>query len=167
MISIQVVTFLIGLALIVIGIFGGGIEVKEIRIPTLPALSRALSSAVGLVLVILCLAFPQIFPSAPTATTLASTEDKAKVSDDRSKVFLGAAIQNHLITVQDVKRILRHLGKYSGPITDEVNDAYFQAVAEFQISQNIDADGLVGPVTYGKLREAWPDFFLTAKSAQQ
>jgi NAD/NADP transhydrogenase beta subunit len=58
--SMQAITFLIGLALIVVGIFGGGIEVKEIKIPTLPTISRILSSIVGLVLIAVCLAFPQL-----------------------------------------------------------------------------------------------------------
>jgi hypothetical protein len=44
--------FLIGLALIFISIVGGGIEVKEIRIPTLPKLPRAFSLLLGLGLVL-------------------------------------------------------------------------------------------------------------------
>jgi len=153
--SMQTLTFLIGLALIVVGIFGGGIEVKEIKIPTLPTLSRILSSAVGLVLIVVCLAFPQLLASPQTSPpanpAVASIDDKPK--------FLGAAIQNHIVTVRDVKKVLARVGKYSGPMNDEVNDAYFQAVAEFQTSQKIQVDGLVGPETYGKLREAWPEYF--------
>jgi uncharacterized protein YecT (DUF1311 family) len=48
---------------------------------------------------------------------------------------------------------------YVGPINNEPDDAYFQAVANFQHSRNIVQDGLVGGETYGKLREAWPGFF--------
>ncbi|QOZ66565.1 peptidoglycan-binding domain-containing protein [Bradyrhizobium arachidis] len=167
LLSPQTLTFLLGLALIVIGIFGGGIEVKEIKIPTLPTLSRALSLAVGIVLVVLCSAFPGIFPKAAVATpsnqTAAPTQTLAAlpspVPTDKPKVWLGAAIHNQIITVHEVKLVLRHVGKYSGPPNDEVNDAYFRAVVEFQLSQNVEADGYVGPITYGKLREAWPEFF--------
>jgi hypothetical protein len=155
----QAITFLIGLALIVVGIFGGGIEVKEIKIPTLPTLPRILSSMVGLVLIVVCLAFPQLLlgPQTPSSAipSVAST-------DDKSKLFLGAAIQNHIATIRDVKMILRHVGKYSGPINDEVTDQYFQSVADFQTAQKIQIDGLVGPETYAKLREAWPEFFSQA-----
>jgi hypothetical protein len=153
-ITVISVTFLIGLALIVVAIFGGGIEIREIKIPTLPVVSRTLSFLAGLVLVVLCVMFPQIFPN-----SAANPVPLQNSAEDKSKGFLGAAIQNHLMSVRDVKTVLRHLGKYTGPINDEANDAYFQAVGEFQVSQNVPADGLVGPVTYAKLREAWPEYF--------
>ena len=168
--SIQALTLLAGLALIMIGSFGGGIEVKEIKIPTLPTLSRTLCLAFGIVLLILGIAFPQLSPNPQITAASPSTqsapvarvEEKAKSpADEKPKVWLGAAIENHVITIGDVKRILRHLGKYAGPINDDVDDAYKQAVAEFQISQNLEADTYVGPNTYRKLREAWPDFFET------
>lgn len=159
--SMQAITFLIGLALIVVGIFGGGIEVKEIKIPTLPTISRILSSIVGLVLIVVCLAFPQLLVGPqPSSLALASIPPAASVPSATNKPkFLGAAIENHIVTVRDVKKVLARVGKYSGPMNDEVTDAYFQAVAEFQTSQKIQIDGLVGPETYGKLREAWPDYF--------
>jgi hypothetical protein len=159
LLSIQALTFLAGLFLIMVGSFGGGIEVRELRIPTLPTYSRALSLAFGIVLLVLGIAFPRLFPT-PQPGPGAPFGDKQKSPDAKPKGgWLGAAIENHVITVSDVKRILRHLGKYSGPINDDVDDAYKQAVAEFQISQNLDADTYVGPDTYRKLREAWPDFF--------
>jgi Putative peptidoglycan binding domain len=91
--------------------------------------------------------------------SVARVEEKAKSPEEKPKVWLGAAVENHVITISDVKRILRHLGKYSGPINDDVDDAYQKAVAEFQLSQNLKTDTYVGPDTYRKLREAWPDFF--------
>ena len=165
--STQALTLLAGLALIIIGSFGGGIEVKEIKIPTLPTFSRALSLAFGIVLLVLGIGFPQLFPNpqiaAASSTQSASSvrvEEKAKTAaDEKPKAWLGAVIENHVITISDVKRILRHLGKYSGPINDDVDDAYKQAIADFQVSQNLDADTYVGPNTYRKMREAWPDFF--------
>jgi hypothetical protein len=175
--TIATVTFFVGLALVIISIFGGGLEIKEIKIPTLSVVPRVLSFAAGTVLIIVCVWFPQSFPtgSSPVAdrpagvvagvdrtTGLASADRTPPVVHlDKSKTppFLGAAIKNNLVTVQDVKRILRHVGKYTGPIDDDPSVAYFQAVAEFQVSHSIDADGYVGPVTYAKLREAWPEFF--------
>lgn len=163
--SVASVTFLIGLALIIVGIFGGGIEVKEIKIPTLPAVSRALSFVVGIVLMAICVLFPQVLPSssANPGPELAAVAPKPSQSpvDDKSKLFLGAAIQNHLTSVRDVKTILRHLGKYAGAMNDDASEEYFKAVGDFQVSQNIPADGLVGPVTYAKLRDAWPEYFVS------
>jgi murein L,D-transpeptidase YcbB/YkuD len=40
---------------------------------------------------------------------------------------------------------------YNGQIDNTPDCAYFKAVAEFQQSRDIDADGLVGPATYKKL----------------
>ena|ERR1700733_11500656 len=54
--------FLLGLALIIIAIFGGGIEVKEIRVPTLPNLPRAFSFLLGLVLVTVSY-WPNLLPA--------------------------------------------------------------------------------------------------------
>lgn len=77
---------------------------------------------------------------------------------------LGAAIRRHLIEVQQVKEILQHLGMYGGVINNETDDAYFKAVANFQSSQNITQDGLVGGETFTKLRAAWPEYFDQKKS---
>jgi hypothetical protein len=43
-VDINTGAFFIGLALIVIGIIGGGIEIKEVKIPTLPMFPRAVLS---------------------------------------------------------------------------------------------------------------------------
>jgi hypothetical protein len=67
--SIIALTFLVGLALIVIAVLGGGIEIKEVKIPTLPTIPRAASFAVGCVLIALCFFDPGplrlLDPSAP------------------------------------------------------------------------------------------------------
>jgi hypothetical protein len=166
--TISTVTFLVGLALIVLGVFGGGIEVKEIKIPTLATVSRCLSVGVGFALIILCLWFPELFtqnqgvvakPADNTPATTATVRSSPVGPAEVAKPSLGSAIRNGLTTVREVKLALRNLGKYAGPIDDEPTTAYFQAVADFQVSQNIEIDGLVGAATYGKLREAVPQFF--------
>jgi hypothetical protein len=52
---------IVGLALIVVGVLGGGLEIKEVKIPVLPTIPRALSFAVGCVLIALCLLDPEPF----------------------------------------------------------------------------------------------------------
>jgi hypothetical protein len=149
-ITLVSVTFFVGLALVVVAIIGGGLEIKEVKIPPLPIIPRAGSFAAGAALLALCFFDPTIFPS-PNPT---NPGDQPK-----DPQFLGAAIQNHLMSVQDAKYILHHLGVYSGPIDNQPNEAYFQAVGEFQHSRNLEVDGLIGPATYAKLREAMPEFF--------
>lgn len=156
------ITFLIGLGLIVIAVLGGGIEFKDTKIPRLPFIPRIMTSAVGCVLLILCDFFPQVFPNPDAKPTPVPTPVPIHVESKEKLRPLGAAIQNGLISVRDVKFVLQGLGRYPGPVNDEADDLYFQAVGDFQISQSIDADGLVGPVTYQKLREAWPGHFKPA-----
>lgn len=59
--SIVSITFLVGLALIVIAILGGGIEVKEIKIPALGIFPRVLSFVTGIAILALCVFWPTIF----------------------------------------------------------------------------------------------------------
>jgi hypothetical protein len=149
-------TLLVGLALIVVGLIGGGIEVKEVKIPQVPMIPRTASFLVGCILLTLVIFFPQIF-APPNVSEQQSTPN---VSEQKFKPpDLGQAITHHLIQVSEVKRILQHIGLYNGAIDSEYDAPYFQAVAKFQQTQNITQDGLVGADTYIKLQEAWPEFF--------
>ena len=73
--------------------------------------------------------------------------------------FIGAAIRDHFITVRDAKNVLDHLGLHKGPINDEAGEAFRMEIVDFQMSQHIPPDGYIGPLTYAKLREAWPEYF--------
>ncbi len=98
--SIASVTFLVGLALIVIAVLGGGIEVKEIKIPPLGIVPRMLSFTTGIVLLILCVFWPGIFPGvapppapAPSAAEKAATERVAaeKAATEKAAAETAAA----------------------------------------------------------------------------
>ena|SRR5258708_7040160 len=157
--SILTLTFLVGLALIVVAIVGGGIEIKEVKIPTLPVVPRTLSFIVGCTLLAVCVLSPQILQQLSNQQSPPEPKAAEKAVITSNEPFLGAAIKNRLITVRDVKVVLRCDGKYTGPIDDQPNDSYLQAVAAFQLSRKITADGYVGPETYAKLRESWPEYF--------
>jgi hypothetical protein len=62
MISIVYLTFVVGLALIVLAIIGGGLEIKEIKVPTLPIIPRALSFVLGGTLIVVSMFYPKILP---------------------------------------------------------------------------------------------------------
>lgn len=152
--SIASITLLVGLALIVVALLGGGVEAKEIKIPQLPLIPRAASFGVGCLLVSLVLVDPALFaPLQPPETNLSANSNILPVTKPPE---LGAAIKTHLITVIEVKMVLRSLGMYDGEIDNNPDNAYFKAVANFQRSRNIAQDGLVGGETYPKLREAAP-----------
>jgi hypothetical protein len=150
------ITLLAGLLLIAIGLVGGGIEIKEVKIPPLPMVPRAASFVVGCLLIGLVFLNPSAFNIPPAAQP---SDRPGPLAKAEPKKDLGTAITNGLIQVSDVKRVLQHLGMYQGPITNEATPGYFQAVGEFQRSQNIVQDGLVGGETLGKLQQAWPEFF--------
>jgi hypothetical protein len=139
-----------------VGLLGGGIEVKEVKIPPVPIIPRAASFVVGCILLGLVLWDP--------GGALGLRNPEPEVSGPKTTPTdkgrdLGAAFTHHLIEVYDVKRVLQHIGMYTGPINNEPDDVYFLAVANFQRSRNIVQDGLVGGETFGKLREAWPEYF--------
>jgi hypothetical protein len=54
-ITLQTLTFGLGCVLLVLAIVGGGLEVKEVKIPVLPVLPRALSGMFGALLIALVL----------------------------------------------------------------------------------------------------------------
>jgi peptidoglycan hydrolase-like protein with peptidoglycan-binding domain len=153
--SIASITLVAGLALVVVGLLGGGIEVKEIKVPMLPMIPRAASFVFGCVLVGLVLFDPSLFTT-PQPPNPAPPPNTSPAPTNRRE--LGSAIPN-LLEVRDVKRILQQLGYYTGPINNEPDDAYFQAVVNFQHAKNIKQDGLVGAETYGIFRDALPGFF--------
>ncbi|TYO63984.1 peptidoglycan-binding protein [Bradyrhizobium hipponense] len=63
--------------------------------------------------------------------------------------FLGLS---GLIPVRQGKMILSRVGTYQGAIDDEWNDAYRKAIIDFQASQNMNADGLIGPQTFDRMK---------------
>ena len=58
------ITFVAGLALIVIGVLGGGLEIKELRINTLSTLSRGSSFLLGCILIFVCVEYPTFLQGA-------------------------------------------------------------------------------------------------------
>jgi hypothetical protein len=62
--TVEFVAFCTGLALLVISIFGGGLEVREVRIANLGPLPRALSALMGIVLLYVYFFVPEKFVAA-------------------------------------------------------------------------------------------------------
>jgi hypothetical protein len=155
--SIGFLIFMIGVAMIIVAAVGGGIEIKELKIPVLPLFPRIASFAIGCLLI--------AFAFTPYLSHLLSPTPVPDQTGDQKKPYLGSKISDNSITVWDVKKILNHVGYYKGLVNNEPDQTYFPAVTEFQIAQKLKADGLIGPDTYIKLREAWPDYFKTIDGA--
>jgi hypothetical protein len=85
------VTFLAGLALIVIALLGGGIEVREIKIPALGIPARMLSFATGAVLLALCVFSPGIFPGVAPPPSAAETAAAEKAAAEKAAAEKAAA----------------------------------------------------------------------------
>jgi hypothetical protein len=90
-VSIASVTFLAGLALIVIALLGGGIEVREIKIPALGIPARMLSFATGAVLLALCVFSPGIFPGVAPPPSAAETAAAEKAAAEKAAAEKAAA----------------------------------------------------------------------------
>ncbi|SRR6266568_1147742 len=83
--TLQSLAFLFGALLLLVGILGGGFEVKEIKIPQVPGAGRALASILGFMFIGLAIWQPQLprsQPQAPAENRLAS--DNNQHSPDRA-----------------------------------------------------------------------------------
>lgn len=67
--TIPTLVFFGGIVLLVVAIFGGGIEIKEIKIPTLPTVPRVLGGVLGCALVGMSF-FPSLLPGGVSSTPL-------------------------------------------------------------------------------------------------
>jgi hypothetical protein len=140
------ISLIAGVAFIIIGLVGGGIELRELKLPQMPAIPRMACLLIGCVLTGLVLFHP-------------STFEYETSPGQEAKRELGSAIPR-LLDVTDVKKILTQLGYFHGSVkSNEPDDDYFQAVVNFQRSKGITQDALVGGETYAKLREAAPWYF--------
>lgn len=59
--SLYNITFVAGLALIVLGVLGGGLEIKELKINKLSTVSRGASFLLGCILIVVCVKYQSIF----------------------------------------------------------------------------------------------------------
>ena len=60
--TLEVLSFILGAILLAVGVLGGGIEVKEIKIPKVTRFVRILSGCIGLVFILLGLLIAKIIP---------------------------------------------------------------------------------------------------------
>ncbi len=56
---LQTLAFVLGALLIAAGVFGGGLEIRELKIPQISGTARLVASAVGLAFIVLALAVDQ------------------------------------------------------------------------------------------------------------
>jgi hypothetical protein len=56
------------------------------------------------------------------------------------------------VPVRQGKMVLSRIGSYQGAIDDDMNDAYRKAITDFQTSQNMVPDGLIGPQTFDRMK---------------
>jgi hypothetical protein len=104
-ISIVSIIIFVGLALIVIALLGGGIEVREIKIPALQIVPRVLSFFTGCALLALCLLRPDIFQGLnDNKTSAVSPPDQAPtVSPHPPDIKPNVSVQPPLDTSQRMK----------------------------------------------------------------
>jgi hypothetical protein len=83
----------------------------------------------------------------------------SKAADDKKTlpIYLGSAIRDHYLTIQQAKNALSHLKYYDGKVDEVANLKFRIAVMKFQQAQNLEADGFIGPQTVLKLWEACVD----------
>jgi hypothetical protein len=125
--SMTGVAILAGFALIVVGLIGGGLEVKEVRVPQLPLAPRAGCFVVGCVLIALGLFKPDLFTQGQPPEPKEKEVLSASTCANKAIKDLGTDITTHVTTVEEVKSVLRLIGMYDGEINDAPDCAYFKA----------------------------------------
>ena len=84
--TLELLSFILGAILFAVGVLGGGIEVKEIKIPKVTRLVRILSASIGLVFILLGLWIAEIIPRdkgrKPPWPDLISDETNNQKTDD-------------------------------------------------------------------------------------
>jgi hypothetical protein len=66
--ALKILTFILGSILLLIGIFGGGFQVKELKIPQIGKFSRFLATSLGIFFILISLGLDTPTPSGTTAT---------------------------------------------------------------------------------------------------
>ena len=77
--KIEIMSFILGAILLAVGLLGGGIQIKEIKIPQVSRFSRILSGCSGIVFILLGLYIAEIFPE--KQPTIPGAEFNAEIAD--------------------------------------------------------------------------------------
>jgi hypothetical protein len=111
--SVIDLTFIVGLGLVILAIIGGGLEIKEIKIPPLPMIPRVLSGIVGCALVALRLFDPNIFQDGGPAPPKERPASSTRAASVLQPVLLAYS--------ENQKDFARKLGNYLGNNGYDVN----------------------------------------------
>lgn len=87
--ELKILTFILGSLLLLIGIFGGGFQVKELKIPQIGKFSRFLATSLGIFFIVLSLGLDQPTPAEITTPTplSPSPSSPARMFRDRAVSF--------------------------------------------------------------------------------
>lgn len=77
--NISMLAFIFGCILILIGIIGGGLELKELKIPKVSSFSRVIAIIGGIVFISMGIEFPVFKPDIPSPTLLSDPTNKPEV----------------------------------------------------------------------------------------
>ena len=103
-----------------------------------------LTNAIGMILT--------ISPAAIARSTLTQTKDtQAETSSLKQKVHTVLAIGSVGAQVKQVQSMLALMGYYSGPVDGTYGQSTADAVGQFQRETGLNADGVVGPLTWQRL----------------
>jgi hypothetical protein len=80
--SVGTIVFFVGLALMILAVLGGGLEVKEVKIPSMGRIARAVTFGIGLALLGLSLAEPEYLQR--LSANLGPHPDKATSRPERT-----------------------------------------------------------------------------------
>ena len=80
--SIEIIAFVFGCVLVLIGIIGGGLEIKEIKIPKIKGVTRIIAIIGGLIFISCGVEFPSPPPSTQSVPDIAVVRQQVKFRID-------------------------------------------------------------------------------------
>ena len=144
MVTIPLIFVIAGVLLVVVAVVGGGLEVKELKVPPLPPFGRVLSAIVGVAFTVVGLTlngFSIPVPGAPRSG--------GEVTIDSPRE--GADVPSSLVVLGRVTLPAEDTGYYWLVLQDEGADAYPQQRITVQQDGRWEESVMFGPAWSGKI----------------
>jgi hypothetical protein len=177
-VTIPLIAFSAGLALLIVAVLGGGIEIKEVKIPSLAIFPRVLSGMIGGTLLGICIFYPNLLPGSsplqpvpavptpPIPPHLSSTEP---VYTTYSSGELGAIFPfpNNVLSLDTTEREQRRLTlrEGNGQARVRIMRSVLPEIRDIKLGRRTEKEGLerLGyTLTYvaPEREENWKDWYV-------
>ncbi|MEG3925013.1 MULTISPECIES: hypothetical protein [unclassified Microcoleus] len=94
--TLKILTFILGSILLLIGIFGGGFQVKELKIPQIGKFSRFLATSLGIFFILISIGLDEQPPTPPPFSPPTSPPSSSSPSSSGPRIFRNRPVSFNL-----------------------------------------------------------------------